>query len=104
MNRIFQEGWAAAIAAVVLVVVGLAIGWIWAVLALGAACLVMCFVVGDVSEASRPAVTPKPQTPPPCGGIAGGCPVCLALSVAAGVVVGDWLSGDLEIAVSEGLG
>ncbi|MCY3590722.1 MAG: hypothetical protein F4089_07165 [Gammaproteobacteria bacterium] len=29
-----------------------------------------------------------------CGGLAAGCPVCLAAAVAAGVIVGEWLDGD----------
>ena len=89
MNRIFWR-WAVALFVVVLVVVGLSAGWIWAVLTLGAA----WFVGLVVSESRQPPAPPKPRSPPPCGGIAGGCPVCLAASVAVGVVVGDWLSGD----------
>lgn len=45
----------------------------------------------------RPAASPKRQSRLACGGMAGGCPVCLAASVALGVVVGDWLSGDRRL-------
>ncbi len=91
MNRIFWEAWAAVIAAVVFVVVGISAGWGWAVLALAVVWGVVALVV---TEPRRPAAPPKPQSPPPCGGIAEGCPICLAASVALGVMVGDWLSGD----------
>lgn len=90
MNRIFSKGWATANAVVVSVVVGIAAGWGWALLILG----IVWFVGLVVSEPRRPAVPPKRLSPPPCGGIAEGCPVCLAASVALGVMVGDWLSGD----------
>lgn len=90
MSRNSWQGWAAAILVVVAVVVWVTAGLLWSVFMLGAA----WFVKGVVSEARRPPAPPKPLSPPPCGGIAGGCPVCLAASVALGVVVGDWLSGD----------
>ncbi len=90
MSRIFWEGWAVAIFVVFVVVVWISAGWIWAALTVGA----VWFVAFVVSEARRPPAPPEPRSPPPCGGIAGGCPVCLAASVAVGVVVGDWLSGD----------
>lgn len=90
MNRISWKAWAWAVALVAIAVVGIAAGWGWALLALG----IVWFVALVVSEPRRPAAPPKRQSPPPCGGIAEGCPVCLAASVALGVVVGDWLSGD----------
>lgn len=90
VKRVLWEEWAVAIAAVVFVVVGIAAGWIWAVLMVA----VGWFVALVVSEPRGPAAPPKRQSPPPCGGIAEGCPVCLAASIALGVVVGDWLSGD----------
>jgi hypothetical protein len=80
----------AALLVVVTVVVGINAGWGWAVAILGVAWL----VAAAASAPPRPAAPPKPKSPPPCGGIAGGCPVCLAASIAIGVVVGDWLSGD----------
>lgn len=90
MSRNAWKGWAAAILLVVSVAVGVNAGWIWAIVTLG----VVWLVAAAASAPPRPAPRPKPQSPPPCGGIAGGCPVCLAASVAIGVVVGDWLSGD----------
>lgn len=90
MNRTSRKGWAVANAGVAVVVVGITVGWGWALLTLG----IVWFVALVGSEPRRPAALPKRQSPPPCGGIAEGCPVCLAASVAIGVVVGDWLSGD----------
>lgn len=90
MSRVSWKGWAAAVAVMAAVVVGVATGWGWAFLILG----IVWFVALVVSEPRRPPARPKRQSPPPCGGIAEGCPVCLAASVALGVVVGDWLSGD----------
>ncbi|MDE2977384.1 MAG: hypothetical protein OXU63_07675 [Acidobacteriota bacterium] len=91
MTRIFWEGWAAAIAVVIFVVVGISAGWGWALLTLA---VVWSVVALFVSEPRRPAPPPARRSPPPCGGIAEACPVCLAASVALGVMVGDWLSGD----------
>lgn len=90
MSRNSWQGWAAAILVVATVVVWVTAGLLWAVVMVGAA----WFVKSVVSEVRRPPAPPKPLSPPPCGGIGGGCPVCLAASVALGVVVGDWLSGD----------
>lgn len=90
MNRISWKGWAAAVVVVAGVVVGIAAGWGWSLLILG----IVWFVALVVSEPHRPAAPPKRRSPPPCGGIAEGCPICLAASVALGVMVGDWLSGD----------
>ena len=84
------KAWAAVTLAVVAVFVGMNAGWIWAIVMSWA----VWFVAAAASAPPRPAAPPKPESPPPCGGIAGGCPVCLAASVAIGVVVGDWLSGD----------
>ncbi len=55
--------------------------------------LALGVVDGIVEGLKKPA--PRRVSPPdaPCGGIAEGCPVCLAASVALGVMVGDWLSG-----------
>ena len=36
---------------------------------------------------------PRPE-PPACGGIAAGCPVCLAAAIACGVLIGSWLDGE----------
>lgn len=95
-ERIFWEGWAMAIFAFIVgvVIVGIKAGWIWAALALVAAWFAGCVVAGVVSGVRQPALPPRPRTPPSCGGIAEGCPVCLVASVALGVMVGDWLSGD----------
>lgn len=49
-------------------------------------------LVGLFMRYDRPAT--RRRVPEPCAGIEDGCPVCLAAAIAAGVIVGDWLTGD----------
>ena len=57
--------------------------------------LVLGLVDGVVSGFKKP---PPRRTSSPdalcCGGVAGGCPVCLAIGVAGGVLLGSWLEGE----------
>ena len=90
MSRNAWRGWAAAILLVVSVVVGANAGWIWAIVTLG----VVWLVTAAASAPPRPAAPPKPKSPPPCGGIAGGCPVCLAAALVGAFMLGSWLDGE----------
>ena len=63
--------------------------------------LIVLAVGGSVAwlEATSPApnrsLAPSARPEPPaCGGIAAGCPVCLAAAIACGVVLGSWLDGE----------
>lgn len=67
------------ITALLIIAVALVVFFVW------------CAVVPPAAPLPRPE---PPRDAPCCGGMAGGCPFCLAIGVAGGLLLGSWLDGE----------